>query len=226
MRLLVVEDEDRIAELVAGVLRGAGFVVDIQRSVADANQAIELFPYDAAVIDLGLPDGSGVEVLRTTRAKGLSLPMLVLTALDAVGDRVAGLDAGADDYLVKPFAGEELVARIKALLRRPGLALGAVLEAGRLSLDTIGREARVNGHTLGLSRQELALLEHLMRRIGRVLPKAVIEEKLYGDGEEIASNAVPVHVHHLRRKLAEFSAGCSIQTVRGVGYFLVEEGEP
>lgn len=225
MRFLVVEDEPRIGELVAGALRKAGFVVDVQQSVGDACHALDLFPYDGMVLDLGLPDGEGLDVLRATRAKGQRLPVLLLTARDALEDRVGGLDAGADDYLVKPFASEELVARAKALLRRPGLALGTVLQAGRLALDTLGREALVDGRPLMLGRQELALLEHLMRRLGRVVPKAVLEDKLYGEGDEIASNAIPVHIHHLRRKLAEAGAACGIQTVRGIGYFLTEEAQ-
>lgn len=225
MRFLVVEDEPRIAELVAGALRKAGFVVDVQQRVSDACHALDVFPYDGMVLDLGLPDGEGLDVLHATRARGQRLPVLVLTARDALEDRVGGLDAGADDYLVKPFASEELVARAKALLRRPGSALGTVLQAGRLALDTLGREALVDGHPLMLGRQELALLEHLMRRLGRVVPKAVLEDKLYGEGDEIASNAIPVHIHHLRRKLAEADARCGIQTVRGIGYFLIEEAQ-
>ena len=220
MRLLVVEDEPRIAELAGAALRDAGFAVDICTTVADGRIAIELTPYDAVVLDLGLPDGDGLEVLATARRLRPGLPVLILTARDAVEDRVAGLDAGADDYLVKPYAPAELVSRIKALLRRPGLALGITLQAGRLSLDTVGREARVGLVPLSLARHELAILEHLLRRLGRVVPRAVLEDKLYGEGEEIASNTIPVHIHHLRRKLVEVGADCSIQTVRGVGYFL------
>ncbi|WP_068090860.1 response regulator [Novosphingobium rosa] len=224
MRLLVVEDERRIAELVTISLKAAGFTVDCCASVADACAAVELVPYDAMVLDLGLPDGDGLEVLSAARRCREVLPVLMLTARDTVEDRVSGLDAGADDYLVKPFATQELISRIKALLRRPGLALGVTLEAGDLSLDTVGREASVGGQPLGLPRQELAILEHLLRRLGRVVPRAVLEDKLYGHGEEIASNAIPVHISHLRRKLAEAGAGCAIQTVRGIGYFLIEAG--
>jgi len=223
MRILVIEDEARIAELVGAALRHAGFAIDHCASAADGIAAIELTPYDAVVLDLGLPDGDGLDVLRAARAKRSNLPVLILTARDAVEDRVAGLDAGSDDYLVKPFAMTELVSRVRALLRRPGLALGTTLEAGRILFDTVGREAQVAGKPLPLPRQELAILEHLMRRLGRVVPRDVLEEKLYGDGDEIASNAIPVHIHHLRRKLGDAQAGCSIQTARGIGYFLVEE---
>ena len=223
MRLLVIEDERRIAELVAEGLRQASFVVDTVATVADAQAALELTSYDAAVLDLGLPDGDGLRLLTALRRKPDTPPILVLTARDTVEDRVAGLDAGADDYLIKPFAIVEVVARVKALLRRPGGPLGVRLEAGNLVLDTVGRDVEVDGQVVPLARQEIAILEHLIRRLGRVVPKAVLEEKLYGMGDELGSNAIPVHVHHLRRKLIEAKAVCAIHTVRGVGYFLEEQ---
>jgi DNA-binding response OmpR family regulator len=222
MRLLVVEDEIRIAELLASALGRAGFAVDAVGTAADAREALALTAYDAAILDLGLPDGDGLALLAGLRRRGSGVPVLVLTARDAVEDRVAGLDTGADDYLVKPFATAELVARTKALLRRPGHALGLTLEAGNVALDTVGRDVRVGAAVLPLPRQELAILEHLMRRLGRVVPKAVLEEKLYGTDETPESNAVPVHVHHLRRKLAEAGATPEIHTVRGIGYLLAE----
>ena len=222
MRLLVVEDETRIAELLASALGRAGFAVDAVGTAADAREALALTAYDAAILDLGLPDGDGLALLAGLRRRGSGVPVLVLTARDAVEDRVAGLDTGADDYLVKPFAMAELVARTKALLRRPGHALGVTLEAGNVALDTVGRDVRVGAAVLPLPRQELAILEHLMRRLGRVVPKAVLEEKLYGTDETPESNAVPVHVHHLRRKLAEAGATPEIHTVRGIGYLLAE----
>jgi DNA-binding response OmpR family regulator len=222
MRLLVVEDEARIAEIVRAALSRDGFAVDVIGLCADAREALANTPYDAAILDLGLPDGDGLKLLRELRGKGNGLPVLVLTARDAVEHRVAGLDAGADDYLVKPFAMAELVARTKALLRRPGGALGTTLKAGNVALDTIGRDARCRTQTLELTRRETAILEHLMRRAGRVVPKAVLEDKLYGIDEELESNAIPVHVHHLRRKLLDNSATVEIHTVRGVGYLLVE----
>ncbi|MFZ3235904.1 MAG: response regulator transcription factor, partial [Stellaceae bacterium] len=141
---------------------------------------------------------------------------------DAVEDRVAGLNAGADDYLTKPFAMAELIARIQALLRRPGGVLGITLEAGNLRLDTVGRELTIAEVPVRLSRQELAILEQMMRRLGRIVPKAVFEEKLYGIGEEPDSNTIPVHVHHLRRQMHAASASMIIHTVRGVGYILAE----
>jgi DNA-binding response OmpR family regulator len=222
MRLLVVEDEARIAELVKRQLEQAGFVVDAVRLCADAREALGLTAYDAAILDLGLPDGDGLKLLAELRTARSRLPVLVLTARDAIEDRVCGLDAGADDYLVKPFAMAELVARTKALLRRPGGALGLTLEAGNIVFDTIGRDVRVAGTGLQLPRRECAILEHLMRRLGRVVPKSVLEEKLYGIDDELESNAIPVHVHHLRRRLLDAGATAEIHTVRGVGYLLTD----
>ncbi|HWF63365.1 MAG TPA: response regulator transcription factor [Rhizomicrobium sp.] len=223
MRLLVVEDEARIAELVRDGLARAGFTVDTASTAADAIAALEIGSYDAAILDLGLPDGDGLDVLTSARKSGAVIPFLLLTARDTVDDRVLGLNAGADDYLVKPFAMNELVARTKALLRRPGLALGVMLEAGNVEFDTVGREVRVAGRPLSLPRRELDVLEHLIRRVGRVVPKAVLEDKLYGMGQELDSNAIPVHVLHLRRKLLAAGATPEIHTIRGVGYLFAEK---
>ena len=222
MRLLIVEDELRIAEILSAALTRAGFAVDAVTECADARAALAVTAYDAAILDLGLPDGDGLGLLSELRSHGNQTPILVLTARDAVEDRVRGLDTGADDYLVKPFATVELIARTKALLRRPGGALGAVLKAGNITFDTIGRDVRVADAPVLLTRREGALLEHLMRRLGRVVPKAVLEEKLYGYDDELESNAIPVHVHHLRRKLIDAGASAEIHTVRGVGYLLTE----
>lgn len=221
MRLLVVEDEIRIVEILRSALVRHGFAVDAVRLGAEAREALAANPYDAAILDLGLPDGDGLKILKDMRAQGSSVPVLVLTARDAVEQRVAGLDTGADDYLVKPFAVSEVIARIKALLRRPGGALGVTLKSGNISFDTVGRDVRVGDAVLLLARREGAILEHLMRRSGRVVPKAVLEEKLYGIDDELGSNAIPVHVHHLRRKLMDRGASVEIHTVRGVGYLLV-----
>jgi DNA-binding response OmpR family regulator len=223
MRLLIVEDETRITEILKQALEQSGFAVDALLFYADAQQALALAPYDAMILDLGLPDGDGMKLLEEIRSAGNRLPVLILTARDAVEDRVSGLDRGADDYLVKPFAMTELIARTKALLRRPGGALGTILEAGNVNFDTIGRDVWVGGVQVVMPRRESAILEHLMRRLGRVVPKAVLEEKLYGIDEELESNAIPVHVHHLRRKLLEAGATAEIHTVRGVGYFLSED---
>ena len=222
MRLLVIEDEDRLSGILKSKLGDVGFTVDIAGSAADARAALELINYDAAILDLGLPDGDGLTVLAATRQSGKNLPILILTARDAVEDRVAGLNAGADDYLTKPFAMAELIARIKALLRRPGGVLGMTLEAGNARLDTVGRELTVGATSVRLSRRELAVLEQMMRRLGRIVPKAVLEEKLYGIDEEPDSNPIPVHVHHLRRQLQAASSSLVVHTIRGVGYILAE----
>ena len=222
MRLLVIEDEDRLSGILKSKHGDIGFTVDIAGSAGDASAALELINYDAAILDLGLPDGDGLAVLTATRQIGKGLPILILTARDAVEDRVAGLNAGADDYLTKPFAIAELIARIKALLRRPGGVLGMTLEAGNLRLDTVGRDLTIGGVPARLSRRELAILEQMMRRFGRIVPKAVLEEKLYGIDEEPDSNPIPVHIHHLRRQLDAAGASLMIHTIRGVGYILAE----
>jgi len=222
VRLLVIEDEGRIAEILRSALSRSGFAVDTVGLCDDARAALEVNPYDAVILDLGLPDGDGLTLLKDMRVRGNAVPVLVLTARDAVEHRVAGLDTGADDYLIKPFAMSEVIARIKALLRRPEGALGALLKSGNIAFDTIGRDLRIGETVLVLPRRESAILEHLMRRAGRVVPKAVLEEKLYGIDDELGSNAIPVHVHHLRRKLMDRGATVEIHTVRGVGYLLVD----
>ena len=224
MRLLIIEDEARIAEIVRSALARAGFAVDAVGLYSEAQEALAANRYDAVILDLGLPDGDGLALLKEMRKRGNAVPVLVLTARDAVEHRVAGLDGGADDYLIKPFATSEVVARTKAMLRRPGGALGTVLSSGNIAFDTIRRDVRIGETVLVLPRRESAILEHLMRRAGRVVPKAVLEETLYGIDDELGSNAIPVHVHHLRRKLMDGSASVEIHTVRGVGYLLVEAG--
>jgi DNA-binding response OmpR family regulator len=223
VRLLIVEDEARISEILRSALDRAGFTVDSVGLYGEAEAALAANPYDAVILDLGLPDGDGLTLLKEMRDHANTVPVLVLTARDAVEQRVAGLDSGADDYLIKPFAISEVIARIKALLRRPEGALGALLRSGNIAFDTIGRDLRIGDTVVLLPRRESAILEHLMRRAGRVVPKAVLEEKLYGIDDELGSNAIPVHVHHLRRKLLDSGATVEIHTVRGVGYLLVDQ---
>jgi DNA-binding response OmpR family regulator len=211
-----------MSTLVSRALARAGFAVDAFGTCADGSEALSLVHYDAAILDLGLPDGDGLALVTAARSSGHSTPILVLTARDAIHDRVTGLDAGADDYLVKPFAMSELIARTKALLRRPGNALGTLLCVGNVSFDSIGRDVRIEDAMVVLSRREIAILEHLMRRLGRVVPKAVLEEKIYGIDDELGSNTIPVHVHHLRRRLLAAGATVQIHTVRGLGYLLAE----
>ena len=222
MRVLLVEDNARLAGIVDGALRAAGFAVDAVATADDAEAAAGALQYDVLVLDLGLPDRDGLEVLTRLRAAGHGVPILVLTARDGLDDRVKGLNLGADDYVLKPFDMPELIARIHALLRRPGGALGALLTAGNLSFDTVGREAAIDGHLLPLSRRELSVLEHFMRRAGRVVPKTLLEESLYGYDDTGSANSVEVAVHRLRKKLAEGGADVAVHTLRGIGYLLTE----
>jgi len=214
LRLLLAEDDTMIGEAVRAGLRRQGFAVDWVRDGIAAEQALLAETYDACLIDLGLPRKAGLDVLRCLRERGSTLPVLVLTARDAITDRVDGLDAGADDYVVKPFDLAELAARIRAVTRRKGGRAQAVIEHGEVVLDPATREVRRNGETVALSPREFALLQALLEHPGRILSRAQLEERLYGWGEEIESNVVEVHVHTLRRKLgADF-----IRNVRGVGY--------
>ena len=220
MRILIVEDDDSLRRYLRAALEDRGFSIDEAVCLEDAIGYVEGVPYDAVVLDPGLPDGDGLSLIETIRRTRGGLPILVLTARDSVPDRVKGLDAGADDYLVKPFATQELVARIRALLRRPGHALGAVLTAGNVTLDTISRNAAVAGAPLNLSRHEMATLEQLMRRQGRLVPKDVLFDNVYGADALPETNTIPVHVHHLRRQLAALQATIEIETHRGLGYLL------
>ena len=223
MRILVIEDHERLASHVCKGLRAASFSVDSLGRGDEGLTALGLVRYDAVVLDLGLPDQDGLKVLRTLRSQGNSVPVLILTSRIQVSDRVKGLDAGADDYLTKPFAMEELVARIHALLRRPTDTLGKVLSAGNLTLDAGAREVRVQEAQLPLSKREMSLLEHLLRRTGKVVPKGLLEDSLFELSEGASVNAVEVLVHRLRKKLGDAGAAVSIHTVRGVGYILAPD---
>ena len=220
MRLLVVEDNEDVAGLLGQALAMAGFAFDRVGGGEDARVMLAAARYAAVVLDLGLPDGDGLEVLRWMRLRQDATPVLVLTARGGVNDRVAGLQAGTDDYLVKPFAVEELVARLQALLRRPGALLGRRLQVGNLAFDTETREAFVDDQPQRLSARELEVLELLMRRSGRVVPKKHVEDQLFGVAGDIGSNAVEVYVHRLRKRLERKGATADIHTVRGVGYIL------
>lgn len=222
MRLLLVEDNVELAGLIARGLAGSGYQLDVVNSVEDARIALSGTGYPAMVLDLGLPDGDGMMLLRELRARQTPIPVLILTARSAVEDRVAGLKSGADDYLVKPFAMEELVARIQALLRRPGQLLGRSLSLANLTYDTESRQVFIGGDPRLLSARELSVLEILLRRQGRVVPKKAIEDHMFGLTGEVASNAVEVYVSRLRKQLDSFAATVEIRTIRGVGYLLSE----
>ncbi len=222
MRVLIVEDNDRLAELVADGLRRRGFSCDIAECLANADSAMDGAVYDAIVLDLGLPDGDGIDWLTARRRDRQVPPAVIQTARGALEDRVTGLDAGADDYVVKPVEIDELAARIRALLRRPGPRMQTILEVGRLEFDVAGRTARYSGKAIDLSRREADLLELMMRRAGTVVPRGAIEDALYSFNEPVTPNAVEATMSRLRRKLDEVSASESLHTIRGVGYMLRE----
>ncbi|MDA8048667.1 MAG: response regulator [Rhodospirillales bacterium] len=220
MRILLVEDEPELKLLLREALTQAGFAVDAVAELADADEHMHQGSYDVLVLDLGLPDGDGLALLARLRREGTGLPVLILTARDGLEERVAGLDAGADDYLVKPFHIPELISRIRALLRRPNTLAGMQLEAGNLAFDPIERDAAVAGRLLKLTTREAGLLELLLRRVGRVVTRTAIEQGLYSFDNPIGSNAVEVLMHRLRRKLTEAGATAEVHTLRGVGYLL------
>lgn len=219
MRVLLVEDDPLLGDGLRAGLGQAGFAVDWVRAGSDAVHALDAEAVAAVVLDLGLPDLSGFDVLRRLRARGNKVPVLILTARDAVDDRVKGLDGGADDYVVKPVDLAELAARLRALIRRASGEAAPALRRGQLELDAAARRVVFRGQPVELSAREFALLHELMRSGGRVLSREQLEERLYSWGHEIESNAVEVHVHHLRRKLAPGV----IRTIRGVGYVIPPE---
>jgi two-component system response regulator QseB len=218
MRLLLIEDDPMIGKAVRQGLRGAGFVVDWVTDGRAAEHSLAQFEYELAVLDLALPYQDGMQLLRKIRSRGASLPVLITSARDAVADRIAGLDAGADDYLAKPFDLDELVARVRALLRRPATSVTPVLSFGALTLDPARRRVTLRGTEVMLSPREFLILEALMRRPGTVLSREQLEDAVYGWEDEVNSNAVEVHLHFLRRKLGSDT----IHNVRGVGYRLAE----
>lgn len=215
MRLLLAEDDTALGEGICVALKPEGYTVDWVQDGESALHALTHESFDLAVLDLGLPRLDGLEVLRRMRARALTVPVLVLTARDATADRIAGLDAGADDYLVKPFEVDELLARLRALLRRSFQRPQPVLELGPVRLDPATQQVSCHGQPVALQRMEYLLLHQLMSQPGRVITRDKLEQALYGWNENAAeSNALEVHVHHLRRKLYPEL----IRTVRGVGY--------
>ena len=218
MRILIAEDDPVLADGLAHSLRDVGYAVDCVATGAAADAAIAAFEFDLLILDLGLPKMSGLEVLQRLRCRSRELPVLILTAQDKVEDRVRGLDFGADDYLAKPFALEELKARVRALARRGPAGKPALIEFGGLTYDPVGKVARVNAETLDLSARELALLELLLQRTDRMVSKTQLLDHMCEWGEEVSLNAIEVYVHRLRRKLE--AAGVEITTTRGLGYRL------
>lgn len=221
LRLLLVEDHAPLAEALSDGLRRAGFAVDLAPDAAEARALAALGGHDLALLDLGLPDGDGLTLLSEWRRRR-EMPVIVLTARGGLDDRLAGLDGGADDYVVKPVETAELVARCRAVLRRPGGRLGSVLSAGALRLDTTTRETTLDGAVIALGRRETGVLEQLLRRKGRVAPRRALEDALYGVDDEVGPNALEAAVSRLRRALDAAGAAVEIRTVRGVGWMLAE----
>ena len=220
MHVLLVEDDALIASGIVAGLGAQGLTVDHVASAAAAEALLRTAAFDVLVLDLGLPDEDGIELLRRLRQHGLDLPVLVLTARDAVSDRVTGLHAGADDYLLKPFDLRELAARLHSLVRRSAGRSVTRIEHGRLCYDLDSCEARLDGQPVDLSRREQALLQALLNSRGRVLSADQLKDAVYGLADDVESNALNVHIHHLRRKLG----GGIVETVRGLGYRLGPAG--
>jgi two-component system response regulator TctD len=223
MRVLLVEDSAELVALLKKGLAQGGFAADAVATAADAAHALSTVRYAAMVLDRGLPDEDGLILLRDMRRRGDATPVLVLTARDGVSDRVTGLREGADDYMAKPFAMEELIARLQALLRRSDNLLGRRLTFGNVALDTEGRQVLVDGVVRTFPARETAVLEILLRRSGNVAPKRLFEDHLFGLSGEVGSNAVEVYIHRLRKMLADAGATVRIHTVRGVGYLMAVE---
>lgn len=216
MHVLLTEDDDLIASGIAAGLRAQGMTVDRVATSAESEAMLSVASFDALVLDLGLPDGDGLDLLSNLRSRGVSLPILVLTARDAITDRVAGLQAGADDYLLKPFDIRELCARLHALQRRLAGRCVSIVRHGLVSFNPSSLEVRLHDTVVEMSRRELAALQAFLNNPGRVLTAEQLKDSIYGFSDEVESNAVNVHIHHLRRKL-----GSSIvETVRGIGYRL------
>lgn len=220
MRILLVEDDKPLSDALSRSLREANHAVDCVFRGKDALNAVLDEQTDLIILDLGLPDIDGLDVLKSVRRKRKSMPVIILTARDKITDKILGLDAGADDYLPKPFDIEELLARLRVIERRQGTAATSIIAINTVSLDTQTLDLRVGETTVTLPRRELMLLKALMENAGRIQSKQKLESRLYEWGEEVASNTIEVHIHHLRKKLPENF----IKTIRGVGYSIPQSG--
>ncbi len=216
MRILLIEDDALLGDGIRAGLKQAGFAVDWVQDGRAGQRALEVEAYALMVLDLGLPKFSGLELLSWLRGRGNRLPVLILTARDTVADRIGGLNSGADDYLIKPFDLDELIARLHALLRRSSGQVTSILRHVDIELDLAAHQVRKHGQKIDLSAREFALLHELLQHTGRVQSREQLEQRLYGWGEEVESNSVEVHIHHLRKKLG----GDLIRTLRGVGYVI------
>ena len=220
MRLLLVEDNPRLQTLLGETLNAAGYGLDAVGTVADLHSSAASTKYDLIVVDLGLPDGDGLLAIRTLRAGGLATPILIITARGSVDERVAGLDAGADDYMTKPFNNSEFLARVRALLRRPADVIGPLIKVGNTTVDAANLEVLCKGQSVDLRLSERRLVLLLMRRAGSLVPKGVLESSLSEFGRDVSANAVEALVSRARKTLAEADSDVQIETVRGVGYTL------
>jgi two-component system OmpR family response regulator len=223
VRILIAEDDATIADGLTQSLRHSGYAVDCAKTGSEADAALAAGQYDLLILDLGLPKLNGFEVLKRLRDRHSKVPVLILTALDAVSDRVRGLDLGADDYLAKPFALSELEARVRALTRRGPAGASSLLQCGSLSYDQVNRVAELNGAYLDLSAREMGLIEILLRRASRVVSKDRLVDHMCEWGEEVSTNAIEVYIHRLRKKLG--SSDVKIVTMRGLGYCLEKKDE-
>lgn len=222
IRVLVVEDVERLAGLILDGLAKAGFQAETAHTAGDARERLLDGAFDALILDLGLPDQDGLSFLMELREAGIMLPVIILTTRIMVHDRIAGLNAGADDYLTKPFDFDELVARLRAVLRRPATSVSDVLRVANLTLDSLTREVRVDDTAVTLAPKEQLLLEHLMRRPDAVVSKLFLEDNIYGTSGDSAANSLEVLIHRLRARLRELGARVLVHTVRGVGYMITE----
>ncbi|WP_037154531.1 response regulator transcription factor [Rhizobium freirei] len=220
MRILLLEDEPEMASALCSALRTRDALVDHMTTLADAEEAAMIVVYDVILLDRQVPDGDGLSLIPKLRSNGVSAPVIMLTARGELDDRIDGLDSGADDYLVKPFAVEELLARLRAVMRRPGDVRVDVVNFGRVSYDFDGREALIDGCRLDLPRRELLVFETLARRLGRTVQRHMLEEAVYGFDDDIQSNTLDAHISRLRRKLISVDAGLEIHPVRGIGYLM------
>ena len=222
MRLLVVEDNQKLAALLSKRLSEHGYAVDVAEDIDAATAMLQLAAYDLIVLDLTLPDGDGRALLRSLRRRGEGVPVLVATARSDLLQRVNTLDEGADDYLVKPFSPDELLARVRALLRRPRLALDTVLTSGNVALDTASMAVSIDGVPVEMPRREVSVLAALLREQGRLVPRRALEDAIYSFGDEVTPNALEAAVSRVRRRLEQQGASIALTAMRGLGYILAE----
>ncbi len=223
MKILLVEDEPEMAEVLAEALGNHHFLTDHAATLAEASEAIAQYIYDLVILDRQLPGGDGIELIRSMRSAGKAYPVLVLSARGDITDKILGLDEGADDYLAKPFDFSELLARIRALIRRPSALQDDVVTVGSLTFDHINGEASVNGAVIRLTRRETLLLDSMVRRFGRVVSRETLMSSVFSFNDQVQPNALDLHISRLRQKLSEAGSGLRINVVRGVGYFMNEE---